>query len=98
MPGAARTRRHPSAVLLLVQLLGVLVYPAMEGSRGGRVAFEILGIVVLGLALFSVGIGVPGFAQQFGGGGHARAAGLKLETDFSAAHERVVAAMLKELQ
>jgi hypothetical protein len=47
-------RRHPSAVLLVVQLLGVLVYPAMEDSRGGRVAFEILGIVVLVLAVFSV--------------------------------------------
>jgi hypothetical protein len=35
-------------------LLGVLVYPAMEDSRGGRVAFEILGIVVLVLAVFSV--------------------------------------------
>lgn len=47
-------RRHPSAILLVVQLLGVLIYPAMEGSRGGRVAFEILGIVVLALAVFSV--------------------------------------------
>jgi hypothetical protein len=47
-------RRHPSAVLLLVQLLGVLVYPAMEGSRAGRVAFEILGIAVLFLAVLSV--------------------------------------------
>ncbi|TWD81491.1 ion channel [Kribbella amoyensis] len=47
-------RRHPSAILLVVQLLGVLVYPAMEGSRGGRVAFETLGIVVLVLAVFSV--------------------------------------------
>jgi membrane-bound ClpP family serine protease len=63
-------RRHPSAVLLVVQLLGVLVYPAMEGSRGGWVAFEILGIVVLVLAVFSVratpgltwvsiGLGIP---------------------------------------
>jgi hypothetical protein len=63
-------RRHPSAILLVVQLLGVLVYPAMEGSRTGRVAFEILGIVVLVLAVFSVrstpgltwvsiGLGVP---------------------------------------
>ncbi|GAB3822401.1 potassium channel family protein [Kribbella italica] len=47
-------RRHPSAVLLVVQLLGVLVYPAMEGSRGGRVGFETLGIIVLVLAVFSV--------------------------------------------
>ena len=63
-------RRQPSAVLLLVQLIGVVVYPAMEGSRGGRVAFEILGIVVLVLAVWSVratpgltwvsiGLGVP---------------------------------------
>ena len=50
----AHARRNPSAVLLVVQLLGVLVYPAMEGSRPGRVAFEILGIVVLVLAVFSV--------------------------------------------
>ncbi|WP_328988722.1 potassium channel family protein [Kribbella sp. NBC_01245] len=52
----ARARRHPSAVLLVVQLLGVLVYPAMEssGSGAGRVAFEILGIIVLALAVFSV--------------------------------------------
>jgi membrane-bound ClpP family serine protease len=47
-------KRNPSAILLVVQLLGVLLYPAMEGSRGGRVAFEILGIVVLTLAVFSV--------------------------------------------
>ncbi|GAB2567546.1 ion channel [Kribbella endophytica] len=47
-------RRHPSAILLVVQLLGVLVYPAMEGSRAGRVGFETLGIVVLVLAVFSV--------------------------------------------
>ncbi|HEY0688276.1 MAG TPA: potassium channel family protein [Kribbella sp.] len=66
-------RRHPSAVLLVVQLLGVLLYPAMEGSRTGRVAFEILGIVVLVLAVFSVrstpgltwvsiGLGIPAVA------------------------------------
>jgi membrane-bound ClpP family serine protease len=66
-------RRHPSAILLVVQLLGVLIYPAMEGSRTGRVAFEILGIVVLVLAVFSVrstpgltwvsiGLGVPAVA------------------------------------
>lgn len=66
-------RRHPSAILLLVQLLGVLIYPAMEGSRGGRVGFEILGIIVLTLAVFSVratpgltwlsiGLGIPAVA------------------------------------
>ena len=49
-----RSRRNPSALLLLVQLAGVLVYPAMEEVRGGRVAFEILGITVLVLAVLSV--------------------------------------------
>ena len=49
-----RSRRHPSALLLLVQLAGVLVYPAMEGARGGRVTFEIFGIAVLVLAVLSV--------------------------------------------
>jgi phosphoesterase RecJ-like protein len=39
-------------------------------------------------------IDVAQFAQQFGGGGHARASGLKLEGDFQSAHDRVVAAML----
>jgi phosphoesterase RecJ-like protein len=39
-------------------------------------------------------IDVAKFAQQFGGGGHARASGLKLEGDFQAAHDRVVNAML----
>ena len=68
-----KARLQPSAVLLVVQLLGVLIYPAMEGSRGGRVAFEILGIVVLVLAVFSVrsspgltwvsiGLGIPAVA------------------------------------
>lgn len=49
-----RMRRQPSAVLLVVQLAGVFAYPVMEGSRAGRVAFEILGVVVLVLAVWSV--------------------------------------------
>ncbi len=47
-------RRTPSALLLLVQLTGLLVYPAMEGTVAGRLAFELLSIVVLVLAVFSV--------------------------------------------
>lgn len=39
-------------------------------------------------------IDVAAFAQQFGGGGHARASGLKLDGEFQAAHDKVVAAML----
>jgi bifunctional oligoribonuclease and PAP phosphatase NrnA len=39
-------------------------------------------------------VDVAAFAQQFGGGGHARASGLKVDGDFQAAHDKVVAAML----
>jgi len=42
-------------------------------------------------------IDVAKFAQQFAGGGHARAAGLKMNTAFKDAHDQVVAAMQKEM-
>jgi hypothetical protein len=45
---------HPSAVLLLVQLIGVVIYPFMEDTTFGRVAFEMFGALVLGLAIWSV--------------------------------------------
>lgn len=50
----AIARRHPSAWLLGVQLLGVLLYPAMEQTAGGRAALGAFGIAVLGLALWVV--------------------------------------------
>jgi bifunctional oligoribonuclease and PAP phosphatase NrnA len=43
-------------------------------------------------------VDVAAFAEQFGGGGHARASGLKLSDTFSAAHDRVVAAMVVHLE
>jgi bifunctional oligoribonuclease and PAP phosphatase NrnA len=43
-------------------------------------------------------VDVARFAEQFGGGGHARASGLKLSTSFNDAHDRVVAAMVEELR
>ena len=46
-------RREPSAILLAVQLLGLLLYPFMEGSVG-RSLFSMFGILVLGLVLLSV--------------------------------------------
>ena len=46
-------KREPSAVLLAAQLLGVLVYPFMEGSVG-RALFSVFGIAVLGLVLLAV--------------------------------------------
>ena len=45
---------HPSAILLVVQLIGVLVYPFMEETGPGAVLFEIFGAVVLALAILSV--------------------------------------------
>jgi hypothetical protein len=45
---------HPSAVLLVVQLIGVLFYPFMEVTAFGRPIFEIFGALVLALAIWSV--------------------------------------------
>jgi Ion channel len=47
-------RRQPSAVLLAVQLAGVLLYPFMEDNEVGRALFSAFGILVLGLVLLSV--------------------------------------------
>jgi hypothetical protein len=43
---------HPSGILLLVQLVGVLIYPFMDDTTSGRVGFEIFGVLVLGLAIW----------------------------------------------
>jgi ion channel len=45
---------HPSAVLLVVQLVGVLLFPFMESTAYGRVGFELFGAMVLALAIFTV--------------------------------------------
>jgi hypothetical protein len=47
-------RRQPSAVLLAVQLAGVLLYPFMEGRDTGQPLFSVFGIGVLGLVLLAV--------------------------------------------
>jgi hypothetical protein len=44
-------RQNPSAGLLLVQLLGILLYPWMETSPGGRAALAAFGLLILGVAL-----------------------------------------------
>ncbi|MGH8518474.1 MAG: ion channel [Panacagrimonas sp.] len=44
-------RHHPSAVLLAVQLLGVLLYAVLEDLPGGRAVLAAFGLVVLGAAL-----------------------------------------------
>ncbi len=66
----ANVRRHPSAILLLVQLTGMLLYPFIEHTQAGRIGFGAFGIVVLvittrmvrqtpGLTWVSVGIALP---------------------------------------
>jgi hypothetical protein len=45
----AKTRRHPSAILLLVQLLGLVLYPFIENTDAGRIGFGAFGIVVLAI-------------------------------------------------
>jgi hypothetical protein len=63
-------RREPSALLLAGQLVGVLLYPFMEGSDVGRALFSVFGIAILGLVVLAVrstpalnwvavGLGIP---------------------------------------
>ncbi|HET6698179.1 MAG TPA: ion channel [Nocardioidaceae bacterium] len=47
-------RHTPSAHLLALQLLGVLLYPLMEDSNAGRAAFAIFGMLVLVLAVLAI--------------------------------------------
>ena len=44
---------HPSAILLVVQLLLVLVYPFMEQGGVGALLFEVFGALVLALAIWA---------------------------------------------
>lgn len=66
----AQTRRHPSAVLLIVQLLGLLLYPFAESTRFGGHALAVFGMVVLFITVrmvrrtpwltwISVGLAIP---------------------------------------
>ena len=51
---AMRLWAHPSAALLLVQLIGVLLYPFMDASPVGRAALSLFSLVVLVLAVRAV--------------------------------------------
>ena len=66
-------RKHPSAVLLLVQLGGLVLYPFIERTEVGRIGLGVLGILVLivttgmvrrtpWLTGVSVGIALPAIA------------------------------------
>jgi hypothetical protein len=55
LPGVLRRlRREPSAILLLAQLGGLLLYPFMEGNDAGRALFSVFGIGLLGLVVLAV--------------------------------------------
>ncbi|URI09064.1 ion channel [Aquincola tertiaricarbonis] len=69
----ALTRRHPSAILLVTQLLALLLYPFLQDLHAAPVALGTLGIVILaittgmvrrtpGLVWVSVGIALPAIA------------------------------------
>jgi hypothetical protein len=69
------TKRHPSAILLLVQLLGMVLYPFIETTRAGNIAFNVFGVIVLtftirmvrrtpGHAWISASIAIPIVAMQ----------------------------------
>lgn len=66
----ALTRRHPSAILLLVQLTGLLLYPVLDGTQAGRLGLSAFGVAVLvvttrmvrrtpGLTWVSIGLALP---------------------------------------
>jgi len=70
-----RSRRHPSAILLFVQLAGMVLYPLFENTDAGRIGFGIFGVLVLivttrmvrmtpGLAWVSMGIALPAIVLQ----------------------------------
>ena len=61
---AAFPVKHPSAALLFVQILGILLYPLMEDTSAERALFGVIGLLVLGAALYVVKRGpwLTGFA------------------------------------
>lgn len=46
--------QHPSAVLLFAQLVGVLAYPYLDGSRLGEACFGVVQLGIVGTALWAV--------------------------------------------
>jgi len=50
----ARIRSDPSAILLVTQLAGLLLYPFTQSSGVGQALFSMFGILILGLVLLAV--------------------------------------------
>jgi len=55
---------RPSAALLFVQILSILLYPVLQDTAVERAAFRVIGLLVLGVALYVVKRGpwLTGFA------------------------------------
>jgi hypothetical protein len=71
-----QARRNPSALLLIVQLAGLLLYPSMEGRTWSRLFLEVFSLIVLALVVFlvratpgltwvSITLGVPAMVLSF---------------------------------
>ncbi len=56
--------KHPSAALLFVQIMSILLYPLMGDKSAERALFGVIGLLVLGAALYVVKRGpwLTGFA------------------------------------
>ena len=100
-----RVRRNPSALLLAVQLVGILVYPFLEGTQAGRVAFGALGVAVLiattrmvrmtpGLNWVALGLALPAVVLQIALAFEPRPALLALSAGLEAAFYFYAAASL----
>jgi len=50
-------RRHPSAILLVVQLVSILCYPLMENTDTGRALFGTFGVAVVSLVVWVINRG-----------------------------------------
>lgn len=50
----AALRDHPSGVLLVVQLLGVLIFPFTDADGLGRTLLSVFGLVILAIAVLAV--------------------------------------------
>src|SRR3954451_8162356 len=63
---AALPLKHPSAALLFVQILSILLYPLMQDTPVERAFFRVIGLLVLGAALYVVKRGpwLTGFAAM----------------------------------
>jgi hypothetical protein len=49
-----RIYRHPSALLLIVQLTGLLLYPFIESTTAGSTAFHVFSVFVLAITIVMV--------------------------------------------